>query len=102
MVARHWGHRHNLSRKNVNLTDEIRELVDDTLALGGRSKSLKPSSPLLGSVPELDSVGVVSILTALEERYGLAVNDDEISADTFATLESLVRYVQEKIDAGGS
>ena len=53
-------------------------------------------TPLLGSIPELDSMAVVQIITAIEEQLGVTVNDDEISAETFATLGSLARFIAEK------
>jgi acyl carrier protein len=52
---------------------------------------------LLGALPELDSMAVVSILTALEEHFGFTVDDDEISAETFATLGSLTEFVDQKL-----
>lgn len=85
-----------LGKEIVNLVNELRSLIDSTLALGGRLAGMSGDEPLLGAVAELDSVGVVAILTALEDRYGLAVEDDEISADTFATLDSLAAYVASK------
>jgi hypothetical protein len=47
--------------------------------------------PLLGSLPELDSMAVVTLIGALEEHFGIMVDDDDISASTFATLGSLAR-----------
>jgi acyl carrier protein len=58
---------------------------------------LERGTALLGNLPELDSMAVVSVITALEERYGFTVNDDEISAETFATLGSLVDFVERKL-----
>jgi acyl carrier protein len=52
---------------------------------------------LLGAVPELDSMAVVSVITTLEERFGFAVADDEIDGSTFATVGSLVGFVQRKL-----
>ena len=57
---------------------------------------LTESSPLLGSIPELDSMAVVTVLTLIEEEFGVSVEDDDVSADTFATVGSLVRFVSEK------
>ena len=54
---------------------------------------------MLGSIPELDSMAVVNVITAMEERFGITVDDDEISADTFATLGSLVGFVKGKLDS---
>ncbi len=50
-------------------------------------------------MPELDSLAVVNVITALEERFGLTVNDDEISADAFETVGSLHSFVVEKLSA---
>jgi acyl carrier protein len=55
------------------------------------------STPLLGALPELDSMGVVALITALEDRLGLAVDDDEISGETFATVSSLRDFVAAKL-----
>ena len=63
-------------------------------ASGGR---LGISSPLLGSVAELDSMAVVAVLTAIEERYGFSVNDDEVDGGTFASVASLVEFVRAKL-----
>lgn len=51
---------------------------------------------LLGSVPELDSMAVVGILTAVEEEFGVEIADDEISADDFATFATLLAFVRSK------
>ena len=50
-------------------------------------------------MPELDSLAVVNVITALEERYGVVVNDDEISADTFETVGSLHTFLLQKLNA---
>lgn len=76
---------------------ELRRILADTLQLGARSASLTASSPLLGSLPELDSMAVVSVITAVEEHFGFVIADDEISADTFETLGSLAEFVEQKV-----
>lgn len=81
------------------MLDEVRSLLGSTLRLGARTASLNAETPLLGNLPELDSMAVVSVITALEEHYGFSVSDDEISADTFATLGSLAEFVKEKTGA---
>lgn len=81
------------------MLDDIRGVLASTLQLGARAATLRPDTPLLGSLPELDSMAVVSIINALEERFGFTVNDDEISADTFATVGSLVAFVEHKLQS---
>lgn len=77
--------------------DNVKKLLAQTLQLGPRADALDADSPLLGAVPELDSMAVVSLLTAMEEHFGFTVDDDEISADTFATLGTLVAFVDTKL-----
>jgi len=76
--------------------DQVRGVLRDILSLGDRADRLSPDSPLLGSLPELDSMAVVNVIAALEDRFGFTVDDDEISGDTFATLRSLVDFVAAK------
>jgi len=75
----------------------VKTLLAQTLQLGPRADSLTTDSPLLGALPELDSMAVVTILTAMEEHFGFSVDDDEISADTFQTLGTLATFVDQKI-----
>jgi acyl carrier protein len=79
--------------------DEVKTILIDTLALGPSGQQLDEHSALLGSVPELDSMAVVQLIGALEEQYGFSVDDDEISASTFATLGSLAAFVKHKLTA---
>ncbi|MBK1672755.1 MULTISPECIES: acyl carrier protein [Ectothiorhodospira] len=77
--------------------DQIKNLLDSLLGLNGRAASFDESTALLGNVPELDSMAVVTIITSLEEQFGIMVDDDEISAETFETLGSLTEFVDRKL-----
>ena len=77
--------------------DEVKNILSDVLNLGERKNSITVDSSLLGSIPELDSMAVVNVITALEEHFDITVNDDEISAKTFETLGSLVCFVEQKL-----
>ena len=80
----------------MDFLEEVRQIVIDTLRLGKRGASLTAASPLLGAIPELDSMAVVNLITALEEHYGFSIADDEINADVFDTLGSLTAFVARK------
>ena len=69
-------------------------MLDDVLSLKGRGLGFNADTPLLGSVPELDSMAVVSVITAIEERFGVEVADDDIDGTVFATVGSLVDFVE--------
>lgn len=77
--------------------EQVRAVLRDTLQLGARGDRLTRSTGLLGSLPELDSMAVITVIGALEERFGISVDDDDISAETFATLGSLADFVDQKL-----
>ncbi|HEY0584956.1 MAG TPA: acyl carrier protein [Pseudoduganella sp.] len=79
--------------------EEVKTILIDVLALGPAGQALDQHSALLGSLPELDSMAVVQLIGALEEQFGFSIDDDEISATTFATLGSLAAFVQHKLTA---
>ena len=78
--------------------DTIKNIVINNLNLNGRKDELTLSTPLLGAIPELDSMAVVGIITAIEDNFGISIYDDEISAESFETLGSLVAFVENKIN----
>lgn len=83
----------------MNIQNEVLSLLDEILSLNGRAASFSADTPLLGAIPELDSMAVVALITNLEERFGFTVDDDEIEGSTFATVGSLVEFVTSKLDA---
>jgi acyl carrier protein len=80
----------------MNHLPRLKAVLRDTLQLGERADRLTESSALLGAIPEFDSIAVVSVLTMIEEEFGIIVADDEMSADVFATLGSLAEFVARK------
>lgn len=83
----------------MNIQSDVKNMLARSLQLGApRADALTAESPLLGAVPELDSMAVVNILTALEDHFGFTVDDDEISAETFATLGTLIKFVELKLN----
>jgi acyl carrier protein len=76
-----------------DLMSDVRHLLGHVLGLGNRAAQLEAGTALLGSLPELDSMAVATILTAIEERFGILIDDNNISADIFETLGSLTQFV---------
>lgn len=76
--------------------DAIKTLLTDVLSLGENGRLLEADSPLLGALPELDSMAVVSLIAALEEQFDISIDDDDISASTFSTVGSLAAFVDQK------
>ena len=76
---------------------EVLAILDDVLSLKGRSSAFGDDMPLLGSVPELDSMAVANVLASLEQRFGFTIDDDEIDGTTFRTVGTLLDYVRGKV-----
>ena len=78
---------------------EVLRVLDEVLSLGGRTATFGRDTPLLGAIAELDSMAVVTLITTLEERFGFAIDDDEIDGSTFASVGQLVDLVDSKLAA---
>lgn len=76
---------------------QVLRILDEVLSLNGRSAAFDRSTQLLGAIPELDSMAVVSLITSLEDQLGVMVDDDEIDGETFATVGSLTDFVAAKL-----
>lgn len=74
---------------------QIIRLVGETLNLTPAHWSR--STQLLGDLPEFDSIAVVTLLAALEECFEVEFDDDEITAEAFETIGSLIEFVQTKL-----
>ena len=83
----------------MDIQKEVLRLLDEVLSLNGRSASFDRNTPLLGAIPELDSMAVIGIITGLEEQLGIVVPDDEVDGSTFATVGSLTDFVAAKLGA---
>lgn len=83
----------------MDLTKNLLQVIDEVLGLGGRTSGFDRNTPLLGAIPELDSMAVVTLITTLEERFGIVVDDDDIDGSTFATIGSLIDFVEAKAAA---
>lgn len=81
----------------MNLMQDVLQVVDQVLGLQGRSRSFGRDTALLGAVPELDSMAVVALITALEDQFGMVIDDDEIDGRIFASAGSLCDFVGRKL-----
>lgn len=83
----------------MDVMQEVVRMLDEVLSLNGRSASFTADTPLLGAIPELDSMAVVGLITGIEERFGVVVDDDDVDGNTFASVGSLTDFVQAKLAA---
>jgi acyl carrier protein len=77
----------------------VRAVLIDALDLTQSPDQLRMETALFGALPELDSFGVVALVGALEDRFGIMIDDDEFGADLFETVGTLVAFVEAKVGA---
>ncbi len=80
------------------LIADVAALLGEALVLApGVTASLVRETPLFGNLPELDSMAVATVLTALEDRFGILIDDGEISGEIFVTVGALADFVAGKL-----
>lgn len=76
--------------------EDLCALLDEVLELDGRGASMDAQTPLLGALPEFDSLAVLNLISGMQHRFGIEIHDEEIDPDIFETVGSLLCFVQSK------
>ncbi|HEX9954930.1 MAG TPA: acyl carrier protein [Allosphingosinicella sp.] len=77
--------------------ETLRAVLAEILGLeAAQVAAFEYHSPLFGALPEFDSLAVAGLLTALEERLGILIEDHEVDADMMETFGALLTFVQAK------
>jgi acyl carrier protein len=77
-------------------TEEIKHLLAETLQIQDRIDTFNQDTLLVGHVPELDSMAVVSVINALEQEFNITIEDEEINMETFESIGTLATFIREK------
>lgn len=79
-------------------TDHVlREVLGEVLGLDAeRVGAFDETSGLFGHLPELDSMAVAGLLTEIEDRLGIIIEDDEVDGDMLETYGALLAFVSAK------
>jgi acyl carrier protein len=80
----------------MNTAAMVKDILINVLQLSSDSE-IDDETALLGAIPEFDSMAVVTVLTAIEESFGIEIDDDEITADVFENFGALRSFVEQKI-----
>ena len=81
-------------------TTALRDVIDiiaQTLGIEDRADTLDADTGLFGSLPELDSLAVLELVTRIEDRFDITVGDDEFSGEIFETIGTLAEFVDSKL-----
>lgn len=84
----------------TQLESEMRSILADVLGLSNDVlTSLSANTPLFGALPELDSMAVAGLLTEMEDRLNIMIDDDDVDGEHFETFGSLVNFAKGKLAA---
>jgi acyl carrier protein len=86
-----------MNQNTITSLHQVWDVLVETLGIDDRAIELSAATPLLGAQPELDSMGVLALLFALEQSFGIDVDGDEVTFEIFETLGSLTAFVEAKL-----
>lgn len=79
------------------IIETVRAVLRDVLGVSAeRAAAFREETPLFGSLPELDSMAVAGVLTELEDRLGILIDDDDIDGETLETFGALTSFTMRK------
>ncbi|MBA4762217.1 acyl carrier protein [Sphingomonas sp.] len=77
--------------------ETVRGVLRDVLGIdAARAATFDEATPLFGALPELDSMAVAGVLTEIEDRLGIIIDDDEVDGDMLETFGALVQFAASK------
>ncbi len=81
------------------LDSELKALIADVLGLDpAQAAAFSPESGLFGHLPELDSMAVAGLLTEMEDRLGIVIEDDDVDGEMLETYGGLLAFARAKLD----
>ncbi|MFC3441110.1 acyl carrier protein [Sphingobium rhizovicinum] len=84
--------------RTADVESQMRALLRDVLGISqDRVDAFGADTPLFGALPELDSMAVAGLLTEIEDRFDILIEDEDIDGDTFETFGTLVAFAQAKV-----
>ncbi|BBC72967.1 acyl carrier protein [Altererythrobacter sp. B11] len=79
----------------------LRAVLGEVLGLAPqRVAAFDQDTGLFGHLPELDSMAVAGLLTEIEDRIGITIEDDEVDGDMLESYGALLTFVEAKRAAG--
>jgi acyl carrier protein len=73
------------------------EVLTRTLGIEDRAASITRDTGLFGELPELDSLGVVELAAALEDRFDIVIDDDDFTGEVFESVGTLTDFVDDRL-----
>lgn len=81
----------------AEIENTVRAVLRDVLGLSDdRVAAFEEQTPLFGALPELDSLAVAGVLTEIEDRLGILIEDDEVDGEMLESFGALTRFAAQK------
>ena len=77
---------------------QVLDVVAESLSCTIDVRAMQAEDALLGALPELDSIGIVALITALENRFDVHFEEDDLDAEVFATVASLLAHINTRLE----
>ena len=82
---------------SLEIVETVRATLRDVLGLSAElAAAFRDDTPLFGALPELDSMAVAGMLTELEDRLGILIDDDDIDGETLESFGTLTAFARRK------
>lgn len=88
------------ARGSDRVLADVIAVLTATLGIEHRAGELERDTGLFGELPELDSLGVVELVVALEQRFDIEIDDADLTGEVFETVGTLTDFVDERQGAG--
>ena len=75
--------------------DSVKVVLVKTLGIQDRAGTLEASTELFGSMPELDSMAVVTLAVNLEREFDFEIDDEDFTGEVFETIGTLAEFVEQ-------
>ena len=76
---------------------QLRRILTDVLGLKpGQADDFDADTGLFGHLPELDSMAVAGLLTEMEDRLDIVIEDDEVDGELLETFGNLLAFAEAK------
>ena len=82
----------------TEISDRIRDFITSELMFEDSSTRLSDDTPLLAGA--IDSLGLMQLISFIEEEFGVAIDDAEVTASNFRTINDIQRLIEQKVQVG--
>ena len=84
--------------RHLEIETQVKRLLVSELKVNpALLENTDPTTPLLGRGIGLDSVEAMALVVSLEEEFGVAIPDNELTVDLFKSISTLVDYIAQAL-----